>query len=207
MIDPLLDPLPDGPITDLMNSLLSPIKDLLGGSLDELIQEAVGDSIDRIASSVSDAIDAGIPGPGDRIKVAIRSAMDPQFARITAKLNELIARVENRLQPVFDQVQRIADIEIADAFTHIGGVEVDVTTIGDQRCHGIRRSSRSGGIDFIPDAVRRAGMRSGLLVQEFNIGLGLFKPALSEQLPSFTVGENFRGCRPGSLTEVRGFLH
>lgn len=202
LIDEVIDFLPgdlDSGLQSLVTQLLSPIRERLTAVFEETLQEAMSGAIEKIKGSVSQAMDAGLQQAGeaeDLIKTAIEDAIQPQIDLVLAKLDQLISKVEDKLAPVFDRLAAIAGIVIGENFATIENVEVDVTAIGISNATAFVGMPPTNELDWTDDngdgeldtSLADQGA-IGLFVRNFNMGLGLFKPSLSKQLPSFTAAK------------------
>ncbi|MFO0063002.1 MAG: hypothetical protein ACK57O_19185, partial [Planctomyces sp.] len=184
----LLDAVPEGTLRDMVNTIIvEPVESLLKTAFDNLLKEALQDSVDQLVAAVSDALTAGVGKSAEKLKAAIQKAMEPQIARITVKLNGLIAQVQNKLAPVLEKLEGIANLTIGDDFKTIGGLEAEVTAIGISDANAFIGMPPSGGLDFSQPIADQDGI--GIFVQNFNMGLAIFKPVLSKQLPTFTAAK------------------
>ncbi|MFN9287224.1 MAG: hypothetical protein ACK6EB_04080, partial [Planctomyces sp.] len=184
----LLDAVPEGTLRDMVNTIIvEPVESLLKTAFDNLLKEALQDSVDQLVAAVSDALTAGVGKSAEKLKAAIQKAMEPQIARITVKLNGLIAQVQNKLAPVLEKLEGIANLTIGDDFKTIGGLEAEVTAIGISDANAFIGLPPSEGLDFSQPIADQDGI--GIFVQNFNMGLAIFKPVLSKQLPTFTAAK------------------
>ncbi|MDA1013526.1 MAG: hypothetical protein O3A00_03615, partial [Planctomycetota bacterium] len=200
LLDPVIDGIankaPAGPLRGLIKTTLNPVKGLIATALDNLLKDSVNGAIDRITGAVSGALESGSKAAADKIKVEIHKVLDPQIDRIRRKLEELKAKLEARLAPVFDLLNAIAEIRIGADFSTLQEIEVDVTTIGISNASAFIGLPPKDGIDWTDtnsDGVLDKSFNDqgaiGLYVNDLNMGLGLFKPVLSDKLPSFTAAK------------------
>src|SRR5262249_46873888 len=188
----------------LVTKLLTPIKSLLTKAMDSFIGDAVNSAINRIAGSVSDALKAGLNSLGQDLKNQIHSVLDPQIARFQAQLTELAGQVTGTIDPVFAQLLSLAGIQFGPTFTTVSGIQTNVTAIGignatafigmpsvksanetEQQHLATMLNPPTG--TALGDWLNQQGA-FGLFVQDFTMGLGLFKPVVSF-LPTFTAAK------------------
>ena len=149
------------------------------------VQEALVGSVDKIASSVSSAISAGLQGTEQQVKAKIHSILDPQILRVITKLNQLISKIDAKIEPAFTQLQSLANIHIGEDFATIDDVKVNVTAIGISDATAFVGMPPAGGFDFSKLIAEQTAI--GLFIQNLNMALGFFKPVLGKQLPNFTA--------------------
>ena len=208
IIDPITALVDDATLKGLVSELLSPIKKLLAKELESVIQDALAGAVDKIVGSVGDAVSKAVEGGLDKaeqsVKEAIFNAIDPQIARVVAKLNELIALLETKLSPIFTQLESIGGIVIGEDFSTISGLQVDVTAIGVGHATAFVGLPPADGLDFSIPIVDQNAL--GFFIDDFNMGLGIFKPVLSKQLPTFIAAKisadsaGFSDGEPGTDT-------
>ena len=170
-----------------MKILLKPIKEMLGNQLESMITDSVNGAVDSIVGSVGAAIDAAIKSTADTIRLKIHSVIDPQIARIQLKLTQVFGKVSALLSPIFTRLQSLARIEIGTNFSTISDVEVDITTIGLSHATAFVGLPPSGGFDWTKPLADQNAV--GLVVDNLNLALGLFKPVMGKELPSFTAAK------------------
>src|SRR5262249_37702961 len=209
-IDPLLNPIiqlarDNKPFQDVLTKMLAPFKSLLTKEMDKFIQEAVGDAVNRIAGSVSDAINAGVNTIEQALTNKIHSVIDPQILNVLAKLTQLSRQVTSRLDPIFAKLQAVAGIRFSNNFATMSGIQTSVTAIGLGNAPafiGLPPATATGEADLadlfslpadtsLDDWLTHLNQEGaiGLFVQNFNMGLGLFKPVVSNELPTFTAAK------------------
>lgn len=189
LLNPILNLVPDGPIRGLVKQLLSPVKSLLTSAFEDLLAEALAGAVDRISNSVSDAIDNAAQSATDALNAKVREVIDPQISRVTAKLDQLFIKIDNLLAPIFTRLEKIAAIEIGDGFSTISGIEVDVTSIGVSNATAFVGIPPSSGFDFTQPLANQMSNVTGLLVDNLTLGLSIFKPTISKQLPTFIAAK------------------
>ncbi|MDG1364062.1 MAG: hypothetical protein P8Q54_11370, partial [Akkermansiaceae bacterium] len=188
VIDPIIvDKVENTALQGLLRILLSPFKKLLGTVFQDALQEAMTGALDRITASISDAINAGINSAADSVKDEIHKVLDPQFARVKLKLNDLIGRIDAKLNPIISKLEGIANIQIGPNFSTISGIEVDVTAIGLSNARAFVGLPPAGGFDFSRPFLKQEGL--GFFIDNLDLALGLFKPVVTNQLPSFTAAK------------------
>jgi len=192
VINGVVDGIPNNaalqPLKDLIRDLLSPVKTLLNNAFGQLLQQAMGGTIERIAGSVSAAIDAAAGKAGAAIDNAIQGVIDPQIARIELMLDRLVARIDATIAPIFARIQSIVGINIGSGFSTMENVEVEVTSIGIGNATAFVGIPPEGGFDRgTPFADQYTAM--GLLIENFNMGLAMFKPVAGELLPTFIASK------------------
>jgi len=192
VINTVVDSIPNDallqPLKGLVREILSPLKSLLNNAFGDLLQQALSGTIERIAGSVSAAVDAAAGKVGPAIDNAIQSVIDPQITRIELMLDRLIARIDATIAPIFTRIQSIANINFGSAFATMENVEVEVTAIGISNATAFVGIPPEGGFDRgIPFAEQYTAM--GLLIEDFNMGLAMFKPIAGELLPTFVASK------------------
>jgi len=186
----------------LLNSILSPVREKVEAEFGGTLQEALSGSISRITGSVSQAIGAAIQAAAatglatineaidtNRAKIvaAIHGVLNPQFDRIGLELDKLIASAVSKLDPLFEQLHALTDIEIGDNFSTIENVEVEVTALGIRNAYAFVGLPPSAGFNFDLPLVGQLGGAIGLYVDNLNMALGIFKPVMGKLLPTFTA--------------------
>ena len=106
------------------------------------------------------------------------------FASST-KLNQLISKIDAKIEPAFTQLQSLANIHIGEDFATIDDVKVNVTAIGISDANAFVGMPPAGGFDFSKLIAEQTAI--GLFIQNLNMALGFFKPVLGKQLPNFTA--------------------
>ena len=213
LLDPLINSIankaPAGPMRKLLTKTLDPIKSLITKAMDDMIQKGATSAIDRIAASISAAIQAGAKSAAAAIKIEIHKVLDPQIVRIRAELDQLSAQIQGKLAPLFTHLQGIAGIRFGVNFSTISGIQVDVTALGisgatafvglppKDLSHAefsallstpVSADLHAPTADSLGDKLNNAGA-IGLYVSDLNLALGIFKPTLTSQLPSFTAAK------------------
>ena len=173
------------PLDELVKLLLVPIKEVIRKTIGDAVQEALVGSVDKIASSVSSAISAGLQGTEQQVKAKIHSILDPQILRVITKLNQLISKIDAKIEPAFTQLQSLANIHIGEDFATIDDVKVNVTAIGISDATAFVGMPPAGGFDFSKSIAEQNAI--GLFIQNLNMALGFFKPVVGKQLPNFTA--------------------
>ena len=112
------------------------------------------------------------------------------------KLNQLFAQVSAKLSPIFTRLQSLAGMEIGSNFATISDVEVDVTAIGLRNATAFVGIPPSGGFNWTDtngDGVLDVPLVDqdaiGLVIENLDLGVGVFKPVVSKQLPTFTAAK------------------
>ena len=176
------------PLKDLIRDVLSPLKTLLNNAFSQLLQQALSGTIERITGSVSEAIDAAAGKAGTAIDNAIQGVVDPQVARIGQMLDRLAARIDATITPIFTRIQSIVGINFGSGFSTIENVAVEVTSIGIGNATAFVGIPPEGGFDRgTPFAEQYTAM--GLLIENFNMGLAMFKPVAGALLPTFIASK------------------
>ena len=203
IIDGIINPLvnsaiSEGPIRDLVKILVSPIKSLLSAAFGDMLKDVVSGPLDDIVGSIGAAVDAGLLRAQAQALTKIHAVLDPKIDLIVAKLNALQTKAYAKLGPIFDKLNALANIRVGENFGTLTGVTVDVTAVGISNAYlfvglgpyFVDNHNQSG--QAVPDGVIDShdipnSKAIGLVVENFNMGLALFKPVLSKQLPSFTA--------------------
>ena len=185
----------DGPIASMLEALiLDPIKKLLTGAIDSGLGDAITKIVNRVGATLSSSIDAAAGKAIDAVDAAVRDIINPQLNRIYAQLDALSLQLQNLIAPIFGKLESIADIRIGPNFGELQNVEVEVTAIGIGNATAFVGLApdvdEDGEIDFVSGvslAEQNLDNATGLLIENFTMGLGIFKPIAGDTLPTFTA--------------------
>jgi hypothetical protein len=187
VIQTVISKVPDGPLKPLVEILVEPIKSVLASYFKDTIDDALTGAIDKISASITGAFQAGVQSLAAQIRAEIHRLLDPQIARVLAQLDRLVVQIQGALNPIFDKLLSISNIRIGSAFSTVDNVDVDVTALGVSNATAFVGLPPADGLDF--DTAIADQDAVGFFIDDFSMGLGMFKPVLGEVLPSFTAAK------------------
>jgi hypothetical protein len=194
LIDDLLggltDQLPES-LAGIAQKLIDPAKDLLVERFQSVIASGLETVLEQLKSSLSGALENATQAAQDKVREVIETYLDPVLARILAKIDGLVGRVEMLLAPVMQKLESIAAIEIGENFTTIENLDVSVMTVGVGNGNFFIGLANNGGPDFSRPLSEQDLVGFGL--QDLNLGFAMFTPTLSKSFPTFMAAKASAG--------------
>ena len=139
--------------------------------------------------------------PSSRSRRRSTASSTRRSLRVIAKLNQLISKIDAKIEPAFTRLQSLANIHIGEDFATIDDVKVNVTAIGISDATAFVGMPPAGGINF--SKLNRGPERDRVVHPEPEHGAGLLQ-ARGRQAVAELHGTEAHGRQRGVHRRRRG---